>query len=90
MYNYIMLRTQISLTEDIKHLLDDLSQRTGKSMSQLIREAVTAHYAEEQRKADFLAALEAAAGSWKDRDFDGESYVEALRTGRRLDEVLRR
>ena len=30
---------------------------------------------------DVLRALDASFGTWADRDFDGASYVEALRRG---------
>lgn len=75
-----MLRTQISLSEDLKQLLDARSAQTGLSMSELIRRAIRATYGRPQRDlAADLAVLERTAGAWKDRDFDGEEYVERLR-----------
>lgn len=29
-------------------------------------------------------AIDAALGAWTDREFDGEEYVEGLRSGKRL------
>lgn len=37
-----------------------------------------------------MQAIEASAGAWVDRSFDGEEYVERLRSGRRLDHVADR
>ena len=81
-----MQRTQISLTERERRLLDDVSRRTGRSMSALIREAVSQTYGRGDDVDAGLAALRASAGAWADRtdDVDGEAYVEALRSGRRL------
>lgn len=37
-----------------------------------------------------LRAIDEAAGVWQGRDEDSAAYVERLRSGRRLDEVLDR
>lgn len=84
MYNYIMERTQISLTAADRQILDAECARTGRSMSSLIRDAIHQVYGVDQDKERSLAAMKAAFGSWKDRDFTGAEYVESLRTGRRL------
>jgi hypothetical protein len=79
-----MVRTQISLTEEQKRQLDEESAKTGLSMSELIRRLIDEHYRVEQRSLEEdLAAIDRAAGTWKDRDFTGEEYVESLRSGRR-------
>ena len=88
-----MVRTQISLSERERELLDKAAARTGKSMSALIREAVEKTYAEPtQNPEDFRAALEASFGAWNDpdQDFDGATYVERLRSGRGLQDALER
>ncbi|MGB3909296.1 MAG: ribbon-helix-helix protein, CopG family [Pseudolysinimonas sp.] len=80
-----MQRTQISLTSEDRRILDAEAARTGRSLSALIREAVVRTYGSERSADDDLRALDAAFGGWRDHGLDGESYVEALRSGRRLD-----
>ncbi len=79
-----MVRTQISLTEEGRALLDREALKTGRSISALIRDAVQLQYGETTSLAANLAALSEAAGSWADHEQDGESWVEELRPGHRL------
>lgn len=79
-----MLRTQISLTEEERRTLDELSARTGKSISALIRDAVDAAYGTERSVAADLHAMQRAFGSWQDREEEGATWVERVRSGRRL------
>ncbi|MFD4421338.1 ribbon-helix-helix protein, CopG family [Agromyces sp. NPDC058484] len=85
-----MLRTQISLTDDERRILDDEVRRTGRSMSSLIRDAVTKVYGSGRDVEADLRAIDGAVGAWQGRDEDGAAYVERLRSGRRLDEASAR
>lgn len=85
-----MQRTQISLTAEERRLLDVEAARTGRSISALIREAVTTAYGARRNANDDLAAMREARGAWRDRDIDGAEYVERLRSGRRLDDMRER
>lgn len=62
-----MLRTQIYLTENERSSLKALGQATGKSQSELIRDAIDRLLLQEndlQRQ----TAIDRAAGMWKDRE----------------------
>jgi hypothetical protein len=69
-------RTQITLTDEQRARLLALSGRTGLSLSELIRRAVDRSYAPGAN-----GSLDESFGAWSGRRFDGETYVEQLRTG---------
>lgn len=85
-----MLRTQISLTEEHRRLLDEEASRTGRSISALIRDAVAKMYGSERDADEDIQVIDQAFGAWASRDVDGVEYVERLRSGRRLDEASTR
>lgn len=81
-----MNRTQISLDDEDRRLLDAATASTGRSMSALIRDAVRARYGP-GADLDEQEVLAQAIGSWGERDLDSVEYVHRLRSGRRLDDV---
>ena len=85
-----MSRTQIYLGEHERELLEAASRATGASVSELIRRAIRTTYRRELTREEKLEALERSFGSWKDRDFTGAEYVDAVRGPGDLHERLRR
>lgn len=71
-----MVRTQIYLTESEQAALRTLTRRTGRSQSELIRDAVD-RLIEQALPGDRARALEDAAGLW--RDAAGRPDFTALR-----------
>ncbi len=83
--SYIMslTRTQISLSEDDRRVLDAVSRRTGRSMSALIRDAIHATYGRGGELERIESALDATFGVVSGAD-DGRAMVERLRSTDRL------
>ena len=75
-----MKRTQIYLSDDEAGALRRRARESGRTVSDLIREAIDRTYLGEP--ADLVATLDATAGAWSGRDFDGASYVDSIRPGR--------
>ena len=61
-----MVRTQVYLTETERDKLATLAEATGKKQSELIREAIDV-LLDRSSDASLQAAIDAAAGMWKDR-----------------------
>lgn len=79
MYHYIMHRTQILLDDHQYYQLRSESERTGRSIADLVREAVDEKF---QASNDRVwRALRASRGAWADRDHigTGAEYVERIR-----------
>ncbi|HZK06220.1 MAG TPA: CopG family transcriptional regulator [Actinomycetaceae bacterium] len=85
-----MQRTQISLTEERRALLDAEAARTGRSISALIRDAVVQTCGFRRDAEQDVQAINADLGAWADRDFDGETYVEGIRSGDRFRQTMAR
>jgi predicted DNA-binding ribbon-helix-helix protein len=80
-----MRRTSIYLDDRQQRTLDQIAQRTRRTISELIREAIEARYGT-TAEPDFLKALRAGAfGIWKERTDIGptEAYLRRLRRGDR-------
>ena len=73
-------RTQITLTDEQYARLCKESERSGLALAELVRRALDQTYGA-RTAADVKQALKVSVGSWKDRDFDGASYVKGLRRG---------
>jgi len=87
----VMRRTQIYLDDRQRRQLDRVAKGTGRTVSELIREAIDAHYAAAPKE-DFLAALRAGAfGVWKARSDLGptDTYLRRVRRGKRVDRMAR-
>lgn len=83
MYIYIMNRTQIYLSDQEAGVLERLARETGKSKSQLIRDAIADAYLGNRSSSDeTLNVIRSAAGTWKGRRESGARYVDRIRTGR--------
>lgn len=74
-----MIRTQVYLTTKEKKTLTQLSKQTGRSQSELIREAIEMLYATTQKQnKDRLERLRASFGMWEDRT-DLDEFFKNLR-----------
>jgi len=62
-----VIRTQVYLTEAEKSALNSLSTQSGKSLSELIREAVD-HLISRYSQGKRQQILDRTAGLWKDRN----------------------
>jgi hypothetical protein len=62
-----MAETEIILTEHERNALQEISERTGKKESELIRDAVDQFIAQSKNE-DRLALMQKARGIWRDRE----------------------
>lgn len=90
---YIMERTQIYLTDQQASALDRRARASGRTRSDLIREAIDRVYLSAQaEREETLRTLQETFGAWKGRRPGGKAYVERLRArgARRLRRLLAR
>jgi predicted transcriptional regulator len=75
-----MVRTQLYLDDDVHRRLRELAQKQGRTISDLVREAVARAYGTEHEEAR-LSTLEGITGLWRDRDdlAPTDEYVRQLR-----------
>jgi predicted transcriptional regulator len=79
-YIHLVVRTQLYLDEELHRRLREAADRQGRTISDLVREAVARAYG--ARNVDErIATLEGIAGLWRDRDDLGDTraYVRRLR-----------
>ena len=83
-----MHRTQVLLEEHQYRRLKRESEASGRSIGELVREAIDDKYRPSQER--MWAALKASRGAWADRDDigDGAEYVERIRN-QSIDDRLR-
>ena len=79
-------RTQIYLDEKLHALLKEESRKSGKTISEIIRNKLRKSFEESSnRKKQLLKAVDEAFGIWGEYGIEPESYVRALREDRKLD-----
>jgi predicted DNA-binding protein len=81
MYTYIMVRTQIYLSDEEARALEREARATGRTKSRLIRDAIDRLYLAGSDSTEVLRALRRSAGAWRRRE-SGAAYAERLRSGR--------
>lgn len=74
-----MKRTQVYLKESQKKELGLLAERTGKSLAELVREAVDMYIVDNSKSMD--ESILQTSGLWQSRDDipDSVEYVDSLR-----------
>lgn len=90
-YTYTVQRTQIYLSQRMTETLDRVGRETGRTRSQLIREAIEQVYERVPDPGVARRVLRETAGAWKrqpgELGHDSIEYVDRLRPGlgRKLD-----
>lgn len=80
-YTYTVKRTQIFLSDDELAALGKASRATGRTKSDLVREAIDRVYLKGVEQQKLMRALRASQGSWARRE-DGRATVDRIRSGR--------
>ena len=85
MYIHRMVRTQLYLDETVHRRLRETAERQGRTVSDLVREAVARAYGSADAN-ERVATLDRIASLWQDRDDLGATpaYVRRLRRDTRL------
>ncbi|GBD32165.1 MAG: hypothetical protein KatS3mg081_2102 [Gemmatimonadales bacterium] len=84
MYIHRMIRTQLYLDEDVHRRLKAMAARHGRTISDLVRDAIRQAYGGAEAD-ERLVTLDRVAGIWRDREELGAAveYVRRLRRGTR-------
>jgi len=78
----IMKRTQIYLAEEMIRQLKKESRKSGKSISEIIRESIRSR--DRNSAGRILVGLDEAFGAWKGRSSDVERDIRDLRRDRKI------
>ena len=78
-----MKRTQIYLDEEIYNFLKEESKKTGKSISELIRDKLKKEI--NQSKEKLINNIKETAGIWSYKTENVENFVREIRRGKRID-----
>lgn len=75
-----MVRTQLYLDDGMHRRLKELSERQGRTLSDLVREALVRAFGPGEAD-ERLTTLDGIAGLWQDREdlADTDAYVRRLR-----------
>lgn len=76
-----MKRTQIYLDAETLKFLKTESKANGASISELIRQSIRENLNKKTRK--ILSAVDEVSGLWKDRAFDVNKRIRAVRKDRK-------
>ncbi|MBF0565785.1 MAG: hypothetical protein HQK89_11120 [Nitrospirae bacterium] len=80
-----MKRTQIYLEDETYGYLISESQKSGKTMSEVIREIIKSDI--DRKRENLLELSGKVFGIWNDKDFDTNEYLLDLRSSSRLHEL---
>jgi hypothetical protein len=89
MYIHRMIRTQLYLDERVHARLRGLADRQGRTMSDLVREAIARAYGAAMAD-ERVTTLEGISSLWRDREDlgDTDAYVRHLRRNTRRSSKL--
>ena len=81
MYIHRMVRTQLYIDDDMHRRLKSLARKQGRTVSDLVREAVARVYAPGGGANQRLETLRAVEGIWRDHEevADAHAYVRRMR-----------
>ena len=90
MYIHRMVRTQLYLEEEIHARLRSLAEQQGRTLSELVRDALVRVYGQIDSD-ERHRTLRAVEGLWRERKDLGrtDEYVRRLRRGTRRKKLLR-